>query len=86
MVMMVIQQNGSFNIIVLCTHENGGVSNVAQWVKELAPKPDDVSSVPGTKVVERINALMCPLNTDTYTLTHNIHMHTPNSGIKEENG
>lgn len=47
---------------------------MAQWVKELAAKPDDVSSVPGTKVVERINALMCPLNTDTYS--HTTYAHT----------
>lgn len=57
------------------------VSMMAQWVKALDAKPDDLSSVPGIHIIEGENQLLevvlwlphvyCGMHTPTY-----IHMYT----------
>lgn len=46
-----------------------GTSEMAQWVKALAEKPDYQSSIPGTDMVERkLTPTSCPLTpTNTHT-------------------
>lgn len=49
---------------------------MAQWVKVLAVKHDDLSSIPRIYMVERIN--YCMLSSDFYLcgVAHELHIHT----------
>ena len=60
-----------------------GAFKMAQWVKVLAAKSDDLSSIPGPHLVERVDRCLkiCPL-TSIQVLRHMLackhtHTHTP---------